>query len=101
MSITVTIIEPRIELTFADDDATLASQVDADTVMGTVPGATGLVLLATATVAAARAALNVIDANGVSQVAMARVGAHETSLNPHRQYIGQAQAVLSAAVFGA
>lgn len=101
MTVAITIVEPRVELVFEDDEASLASAIDADTVLGRVPGSVGLDVLESTTQAEAQAAIGVTSSSGVVSIISGRVGAHETAPNPHRQYIGQYQAVLSAAFFGA
>lgn len=46
MTVQLVFVEPRVELVFDDEDVSLASGVDADTVLGVIPGSVGLELLA-------------------------------------------------------
>jgi len=130
VTVTLKLIQPQVSIVFANSPASVVPGVDADTVLGVVPGATGLDILDSTNQAQAQAALGLTGSSMVpavqqrigahetarnphrqyaldgqaqqsSEAFAHRIGAHETSPNPHRQYIAQDQAVLSAILFGA
>ena len=100
-SITLSLVVPSVEIVFADDSAAVQSSVDADTVLGVQPGTVGLVVLAATTQAQAQAAIGVSSSSAVAGFVTSQVAAHQTAIDPHRQYTNQAQAILGAAFFGA
>lgn len=87
MSVTISLIEPRIELVFEDDTTTITSAVDADTLLGVIPGSFGLDLLATETSAEARDAIGAVAQAEVAWYANEVVAAHALALDPHQIYL--------------
>jgi len=61
MSVTISLVQPKVELVFAEGSASIVSLIDADTVRGVTPGTTGLAVLATNTAAEAISIIGAID----------------------------------------
>lgn len=98
--VTLTFLEPRVELVFDDEEVSLISSVDADTVMGVTPGTVGLLVLATNTQAEAQAAIGVSSSEATVSAISGQVGAHERKPHPHPFYAREDQVALTAAFFG-
>lgn len=100
-NVTLSVVVPSVDIIFDDDTAAILTAVDADTVLGVTPGTVGLVVLAATTQAQAQAAIGVPGPTAIDGIVSSRVAAHQTAIDPHRQYTNQTQAILGAAFFGA
>jgi hypothetical protein len=99
-NVTLSVIVPAVEIVFEDDTAAVITSVDADTVLGVVPGTVGLQILAATT---ADAALTLVGAVGPIQAgayARAEVAAHAASSAAHSDRPTFEQSILFASFFG-
>ena len=87
MTVSISLVSPSVEVIFDDDVPQILSAVDADTVLGRVPGTTGLLVLEATTPDEAMAAIGAASQAQASAFAVQAVGAHAMAIDPHPAYV--------------
>jgi len=86
-NVTLSVVVPSIDIIFADDTAAVITAVDADTVLGVTPGATGLLILAAATADAVLTIAGAVGPAQVESITRNQFSAHAMAVNPHPSYL--------------
>ena len=99
-NVTLSVVVPSIDIIFDDDTAAILTAVDADTVLGVTPGATGLLVLAATTGDAAFLAIGGASSTMALSLSQQAVAAHAMSTAAHPNRPTYDQAILHASFFG-
>ena len=86
-NLTLSVVVPSVDIIFEDDTAAVITAVDADTVLGVTPGATGLLILAAATADEVLTIAGAVGPAQVESITRNQFSAHAMGVNPHPSYV--------------